>query len=50
MTVQLEFRNDFAFITLDRPEALNALNFQTLKDLGSTLDRIEESSARDRFL
>jgi enoyl-CoA hydratase len=49
MTVQLEFRNDFAFITLDRPEALNALNFQTLKDLGSTLDRIEESSARAIF-
>jgi len=49
MAVQLEFDNDFAFITLNRPEALNALNFQTLKDIGLALDHIEASSARAVF-
>lgn len=46
MTVRLEFSDVFAHIRLDRPEALNALSFQVLRDLDDALGRVEESAAR----
>ena len=38
MTVHLTRRDEFALITLDRPEALNALCFALLRDLGAAFD------------
>lgn len=38
MTVRLTQREEFALLTLDRPEALNALSFAILKDIGEAID------------
>ena len=38
MTVDLSRIGDCALITLNRPEALNALSFQILKDVGKAID------------
>jgi enoyl-CoA hydratase len=35
-----------ALVTLDRPEVLNALNFELLRDLGTTLDEVAGGDAR----
>jgi enoyl-CoA hydratase len=37
---------ELAVITLDRPEVLNALNFELLRDLGATLDQVACGDAR----
>jgi len=42
MTVQLEIQNQIAVLTIQRPEALNALNAQVLKDLESTLRQLKD--------
>ena len=39
--VKLERQGHVALITIDRPEALNALNSQVLTDLDEVLDRVE---------
>jgi enoyl-CoA hydratase len=46
MTVHLTRIDEFAVLTLDRPEALNALNFATLRDLDAALDDVETGDAR----
>ncbi len=46
MPVELTYRDEFAIITLNRPEALNALSFQIVRDIGAALDEVEGSDAR----
>lgn len=46
MAVNLTRRDEAAIITLDRPEALNALSFSILRELGGVFDEVEASDAR----
>lgn len=46
MTVHLARDEEFALLTLDRQEALNALNFATLRELDAALDEVEAGDAR----
>ncbi len=46
MTVLLEFDGDFAHITLNRPEVLNALSFGILKEISDVLSTVADSGAR----
>ena len=46
MTVKLERREELAILTLDRPEALNALTFEMLPEIGAALDEVGGSDAR----
>lgn len=50
MTVHLARTDEFALLTLDRPEALNALNFATLRELDAALDEVETGDARTLFV
>jgi enoyl-CoA hydratase len=46
MSVQLTRQDEFALITLDRPEALNALSSAVLRELAQAFDQVAESDAR----
>ena len=46
MAVELTRRDHAAVVTLNRPEALNALSFDILRTLGETFDAVAESDAR----
>jgi enoyl-CoA hydratase len=46
MTVRLERRGSFALLTLDRPDALNALSFAVIEEIGARLDETARSDAR----
>src|SRR3974377_46214 len=46
MPVELTFRDDCAILTLNRPEALNALSFAILDEIGAAIDQTAKSSAR----
>lgn len=46
MTVRLERRGDCALLWLDRPEALNALSFAILDEIGVRLDEVAAGDAR----
>jgi enoyl-CoA hydratase len=46
MAIELKRVDEFAVITLNRPEALNALSFALIADLGCKLDEIAQSDAR----
>ena len=46
MTIQLTRVEEFAVLTLNRPEALNALSFALLEELGRTFDQVGGSDAR----
>jgi enoyl-CoA hydratase len=46
MPVDLSRRDEFAVITLNRPEALNALSFQIVRDIDAALNEAQESDAR----
>ena len=46
MTVRLDFRDDVAVLTLDRQEALNALSFAIIGEIGRALDEVAGSKAR----
>ena len=46
MPVELTFRDDCAILTLNRPEALNALSFSILGEIGAAIDQAGQSKAR----
>lgn len=46
MSVKLERRGAYQILTLDRPEALNALSFAIIRDIGTALDTVAASDAR----
>ena len=46
MTVHLTRIDEFALLTLDRPEALNALSFATLGEIDARLDEVAATDAR----
>ena len=46
MSVQLTRQEEFALITLDRQEALNALSAQVLRELAQAFDQVAASDAR----
>ncbi len=46
MPMQLSRDEEFAIITLDRPEALNALSFALIAELGGLIERVAASDAR----
>lgn len=46
MSVELTTREDCAVLTLNRPEALNALSFAILRRIGEAFDEVGESNAR----
>ncbi len=46
MTVRLERIDEVAVLTLDRPQALNALSFAIVGEIGEALDEVAASDAR----
>ena len=46
MAIHLTRIDELALVTLDRPEVLNALNFELLRDLGAALDQVSMGDAR----
>ena len=46
MAIHVSRIDELALITLDRPEALNALSFALLDDLSRQLDSIASGNAR----
>jgi enoyl-CoA hydratase/carnithine racemase len=46
MALHLTRIDEFALITLDRPEVLNTLNFELLRDLGAAFDQVAGGDAR----
>ena len=46
MSVKVEQRGDVAVITLDRQEALNALSFAIIDEIGQAIDRVAGMSVR----
>lgn len=49
MAIQLTRHEEFAVVTIDRPEARNALNYAMLREIGTVLDQVEASDARAVF-
>ena len=49
MNIELSRRDEFAVVTINRTDALNALNYGMLCAIGSTLDEVEASDARALF-
>jgi enoyl-CoA hydratase len=43
-TIRFEVRDAIAFVTIDRPDKLNALNAQVIDELGSAVDRIRSTT------
>ncbi len=50
MAIHLSRTDELALVTLDRPEVLNALNFDLLRDLGTALDQVAGSDARSLLI
>jgi enoyl-CoA hydratase len=46
MPVELTRRDEFALLRLDRPEALNALSFSLMREIGAAFDEVAASDAR----
>jgi enoyl-CoA hydratase len=46
MPIHLTRVDELALVTLDRPEVLNALNLELLRDLGAALDQVADGDAR----
>ena len=50
MAIHLTRSDELALVALDRPEVLNALNFDLLRDLGAALDQVAGSDARSLLI
>ena len=50
MSIDLSHNGDFAVITINRPEALNALSFKLVKDIIDKLDEVEMLPVRGLIL
>ncbi|WP_136420009.1 enoyl-CoA hydratase-related protein [Herbaspirillum sp. ST 5-3] len=46
MPINLSYRDEFAILTIDRQEALNALSFSLIGDIDKIFDEVEKSDAR----
>lgn len=46
MSIELTRIEEFALVTLNRPERLNALSYAAIRDLGRVLDEVDASDAR----
>lgn len=46
MPITLSYRDEFAILTIDRQEALNALSFSLIGDIGRCFDEVAKSAAR----
>jgi len=46
MSVDVTYRDEIAILTINRPEALNALSFKLIGDIGAAIDGVASSSAR----
>ncbi|HYD94529.1 MAG TPA: enoyl-CoA hydratase-related protein [Noviherbaspirillum sp.] len=46
MPITLSYRDEFAILTIDRQEALNALSFSLIGDIGRCFEEVEKSMAR----
>lgn len=46
MPITLGYRDEFAILTIDRQEALNALSFSLISDIGRCFDEVGKSAAR----
>lgn len=46
MPITLSYRDEFAILTIDRPDALNALSFSLIGEIGRCFDDVEKSKAR----
>ena len=43
--ILFEVRNGVGFLTFNRPKALNALNHQTIEELGDAVERVRSDDA-----
>jgi enoyl-CoA hydratase len=50
MSIDLSRNGDFAVITINRPEALNALSFSLVRDISNKLDKVENLDVRGLIL
>lgn len=50
MAVDLTYRDEAAILTLNRPEALNALSFTIIAEISNALDDVAKSDARVLFI
>ncbi|MBN9425246.1 MAG: enoyl-CoA hydratase/isomerase family protein, partial [Burkholderiales bacterium] len=46
MPIELAFRDECAVLHINRPEALNALSFALIRDIGHAIDEVDRSEAR----
>ncbi len=46
MSLNLDYRDNLAILTLNRPEALNALSFDLIGQIGKAIDEVASSAAR----
>jgi enoyl-CoA hydratase len=46
MAIDLDFQDDLAVLTINRPESLNALSFSLIKEIGAAFDDVSRSKAR----
>jgi len=46
MSIELRFEEEFAVLTINRPEALNALSFALIREIGDAIDAVDASRAR----
>lgn len=46
MSIELTRRDEFTVLTLNRPDALNALNFSMLREIGEAIDAVGQSDTR----
>jgi enoyl-CoA hydratase len=46
VTIELDFTDELAVLTINRPAALNALSFSLIADIGEAIDKVGVSDAR----